>query len=147
MTRRTAGHSVSATARAPLPPRAGRQCDCLLYCGDDQALHDGRADPCADKVERDRTTAEAIERMTLQRDIAADRARRTLRLGARTVPLEGCDWFTLQNPEFLPPPDADVTRAARYLLLMRLAEQHPTQPHLLRLITTPPRDLRSSGKA
>ena len=48
------------------------------------------------------------------------------------------------NPADMAPPHADVTRAARYLLLMRLAEQHPTQPHLLRLITTPPRTVRKT---
>jgi len=51
-------------------PRPDRKCDCLNWCGDDPALHDGRADPCADRIRIEQAAAErALWRLCQWKDV------------------------------------------------------------------------------
>jgi len=38
-------------------------CDCLIWCGDDPWLQDGRATPCAEKKKADAAAARAARRV------------------------------------------------------------------------------------
>lgn len=39
------------------------RCDCLIYCGDDPWLKDGRAEPCAEKKKADAVAAGLARRV------------------------------------------------------------------------------------
>lgn len=52
------------------PSRPGRKCDCLNWCGDDPALHDGRADPCDHRIKIEQAAAErALWRLCHWKDV------------------------------------------------------------------------------
>lgn len=138
MTRRKASQA-QAHGPAPLPKRqAGphEPCDCLIFCGDDPWLAEGKARPCAAKVKRDHEAAEACERMRLQQDLAASAALSCIRSCAPSEWHGQFQWFRVDEPARLNQPHADVARAARYLLLSERAINHPTRPGLLRLVET-----------
>lgn len=63
-------------APSPVPPkkehpsRPDRKCDCLNWCGDDPGLHDGRADPCEDRIKSQQEAAErALWRLCRWKDV------------------------------------------------------------------------------
>lgn len=137
MSRRSLRPSLSAAAAVAavaLPKRvAPDRCDCLIHCGDDPWLTDGRAQPCAAKVARDREAAEIQRRFALQRQIADGAAVRSVEFGAPSVWIAGLQWFDTAVPSTAQPA-AEVARAAEYLVLRRMAEQHPHKPHLVRIL-------------
>lgn len=47
------------------------KCDCLVYCGDDPWLKDGRSKPCAQKVQKEEERRLAIEAMNREKKDAA----------------------------------------------------------------------------
>lgn len=133
--------TVAAPAVPSMPKRvAPDKCDCLVHCGDDPWLKDGRAYPCPSKVRRDRECAEAAERFDLQRRIADDAAAAKVTVESRLAETPTGLWLDMSEA---PPAAADC---ARYLLLRRLAEQHPDQPQLLRLGTPPAAPCRNNQR-
>lgn len=110
-------------------------CDCLEYCGSDPALNTGKAYPCRHLVELQTSREEASELNTLAVKCSELWARAVLSMASipvlsngqihiDTTPGHGDDKQWLVR----------VNEAARLLVLLKKAEQHPTHPHLLRLL-------------
>lgn len=133
-------------------PLGKRPCDCLDICGDDPAVRTGRAAVCQAKIARDREMAEISERMDLQRELAEQAAIECLRFGAQVRPIDGSDWLDISGDierlilteDPVPPAISALARAARYLVLTKRAEQHPTHLYVLRML--PPGGRRSTDR-
>jgi len=127
--------AAAMTARASVP-LGQRPCDCLDICGDDPAVSTGRASVCQAKIARDREMAEISERMGLERELAMQAAIDCLRFGAEVRQIDSVHWLDITSPmsSAAQVPAAGLARAARYLVLTKRAEQHPTLPNLLRVL-------------
>lgn len=139
---------IEIRTESPALQPGWRQCDCLDHCGDDPALRDGRADPCQHYRDRARREAEAVDMHRLQHELARHGALQQLE---RCVPcevsvIEGWAWIDVRHTLGLQagtlPADqaARVRNAARYLVHIGEAVQHPTLPHLVRLAWQPRRE-------
>jgi hypothetical protein len=118
------------SAPSPLPP-----CDCLTFCGDDPNVFNGNAQPCAAIAALQAKREEASELHTLAFKCAEIWARCVLGMTGTPVLTNGhihTDITPSQSDDkqWL----ARVNEAARLLVLLKKAEQHPTRPHLLRLL-------------
>lgn len=112
---------------AALPP-----CDCLNYCGDDPRLQEGRVQPCASSAALAAKRARSLERERLGLELAKRFALEVVRTAGEQVLLNGHIHFKTQLPKSHRDA-ADLTQAARYLLLSDLAIPHPTRANLLRI--------------
>jgi len=108
-----------------------RPCDCTCRCGDDPAIAKGLAARCERARQLDRERAEISERMALQPVLALEAALARCKRAGFSKHRPGHEWFSLA---FATP---ELAQAARYLVLTRQAEPHPTVPHLVRMTPTP----------
>lgn len=127
--------SIGALAVASTLPKrvAPDKCDCLVHCGDDPWLEDGRTQPCARKVREDRELAAALRLRALQDTLADAVAVRLVENGAAAQWIAGRRWFDHHTPSATQPA-TEVAQAFEYLLLRGMAEQHSHHPHLVRLV-------------
>jgi len=114
-------------------------CDCLNYCGDDGRVFNGQAQPCAASVALQTKREEASELNALAMQLAKESALESVRLVAHKVVSNGIVYFDITGAAGAREGAANkwastVKAAARFLVLAKHAEPHPTKPHMLRIL-------------
>jgi len=92
---------------------------------------EGSARECDYSIKLRRELADVTERFALERELATEAALGRVRFGSVAHQVDGDEWLATADAA------VHMTQAIRYLVLMKRAEQHPTQPHLVRLLPTP----------
>ena len=111
-------------------------CDCTNYCGDDPNVFNGKAQPCQASAALQAKREEASEHLLLAFELADKWAHEVL-ASATTEVLDNGHPYADTKPKHLKGDKAelaDIAKAARFLVLGKRAEQHPTKPHLLRIL-------------